>query len=131
MAEKKTGAGVRVKAGVLPEVRQIRRPDFTRKAADIEKAEAERVLLQDENAQSIQEEADAAAVAASLEAQDEDGSIDNLIPLFWEAVKNEDSKRARMFAEDIASHAERLACEAIQVAEMALKFTDTVEKGED
>ena len=75
MAEKKTGAGVRVKAGVLPEVRQIRRPDFTRKAADIEKAEAERVLLQDENAQSIQEEADAAAVAASLEAQDEDGSL--------------------------------------------------------
>ena len=65
------------------------------------------------------------------EAQDEDGSIDNLIPLFWEAVKNEDSKRARMFAEDIASHAERLACEAIQVAAMALKFTDTVEKGED
>lgn len=65
------------------------------------------------------------------EAQDEDGSIDNLIPVFWEAVKNEDSKRARMFAEDIASHAERLACEAIKVAAMALKFVDTVEEGED
>lgn len=65
------------------------------------------------------------------EAQDEDGSIDNLIPLFWEAVKNEDSKRARMFAEEIASHAERLACEAIQVAAMALKFVDTVEEAED
>lgn len=44
-SEKKTGA-VRVKAGVLPGVREIRRPDFTRKAADIEKAEAERVLTQ-------------------------------------------------------------------------------------
>lgn len=65
------------------------------------------------------------------EAQDEDGSIDNLIQVFWEAVKNEDSKRARMFAEEIASHAERLACEAIQVAAMALKFVDTVEEGED
>jgi len=65
------------------------------------------------------------------EAQDEDGSIDNLIPLFWEAVKNEDSKRARMFAEEIASHAERLSCEAIQVAAMAMKFVDTVEEAED
>jgi hypothetical protein len=64
------------------------------------------------------------------EAQDEDGSIDNLIPLFWEVIKNDDSKRARMFAEDIASHAERLACEAIQVAAMALKFVDTVEEAE-
>lgn len=65
------------------------------------------------------------------EAQDEDGSIDNLITVFWEAIKNEDAKRARMFAEDIASHAERLACEAIQVAAMALKFVDTVEEGEE
>ena len=65
------------------------------------------------------------------EAQDEDGSIDNLIQVFWEAVKNEDSKRARMFAEEIASNAERLACEAIQVAAMALKFADTVEEAED
>ena len=65
------------------------------------------------------------------EAQDEDGSIHILIPVFWEAVKNEDSNRARMFAEELASHAERLACEAIQVAAMALKFVDTVEEGEE
>ena len=78
MAEKKTGAGVRVKAGVLPGVREIKRPDFTRKAADIEKAEAERVLNQGESAADIaarQEEADAAAVAASLEAQEEGGAL--------------------------------------------------------
>ena len=51
MADKNTehrSGGVRVKAGVLPGVREIRRPDFTRKAADIEKAEAERVLKQGE-----------------------------------------------------------------------------------
>ena len=36
--------GVRVKAGVLPGVREIRRPDFTKKAADIEKAEAEKEI---------------------------------------------------------------------------------------
>ena len=46
MAEEKKTTGVRIKAGVLPEVREIRRPDFTKKAADIEKAEAERVLTQ-------------------------------------------------------------------------------------
>ena len=66
-----TGGGVRVRAGVLPEVREIKRPDFTRKAADIEKAEAERVLNQDD--------ADAEAVAASLEAQaqgDEESQLD-------------------------------------------------------
>ena len=58
--------GVRVKAGVLPGVREIRRPDFTKKAADIEKAEAERVLKQGEK----MDDADAAAVKASLEAQE-------------------------------------------------------------
>ena len=58
--------GVRVKAGVLPGVREIRRPDFTKKAADIEKAEAERVLKQGEDTDA----ADAAAVKASLEAQE-------------------------------------------------------------
>ena len=57
---------VRVKAGVLPGVREIRRPDFTKKAADIEKAEAERVLKQGEK----MDDADAAAVKASLEAQE-------------------------------------------------------------
>ena len=59
--------GVRVKAGVLPGVREIRRPDFTKKAADIEKAE------EDTDA------ADAAAVKASLEAQEaggEDAQLD-------------------------------------------------------
>lgn len=68
MAEHDSNTGVkavRVKAGVLPEVREIKRPDFTKKAADIEKAEAERVLNQDD--------ADAAAVEASLTAQSENG----------------------------------------------------------
>lgn len=65
MADKKE-AKVRVRAGVLPEVREIRRPDFTKKAADIEKAEAERVLNQGDAAS---DEAQAAAVAQSLEAQ--------------------------------------------------------------
>lgn len=63
------GGGVRVKAGVLPGVREIRRPDFTKKAADIEKAEAERVLKQGEGSDA----ADAAAVKASLEAQEAGG----------------------------------------------------------
>ena len=72
MADKNTEGrkgGVRVKAGVLPGVREIRRPDFTKKAADIEKAEAERVLMQGENTDA----ADEAAVKASLEAQAEGG----------------------------------------------------------
>jgi transcriptional antiterminator NusG len=67
--------GVRVKAGVLPGVREIRRPDFTKKAADIEKAEAERVLKQGEETDA----ADEAAVRASLEAQEaggEDAQLD-------------------------------------------------------
>ncbi len=59
---------VRVKAGVLPGVREIKRPDFTKKAADIEKAEAERVLNQGDAAV---EDAQAALVAQSLEAQEE------------------------------------------------------------
>ena len=62
--------GVRVKAGVLPGVREIRRPDFTKKAADIEKAEAERVLKQGE---TDTDAADEAAVKASLEAQESGG----------------------------------------------------------
>ena len=66
--------GVRVKAGVLPGVREIRRPDFTKKAADIEKAEAERVLRQDENTDA----ADEAAVKASLEAQQAGGEEQQL-----------------------------------------------------
>lgn len=79
MADKNTehrSGGVRVKAGVLPGVREIRRPDFTRKAADIEKAEAERVLKQGE---VDTDAADEAAVKASLEAQssgDEESQLD-------------------------------------------------------
>lgn len=79
MADKNTETSrgpVRVKAGVLPGVREIRRPDFTRKAADIEKAEAERVLMQDE---SVADMADAAAVKESLAAQEaggQDGQLD-------------------------------------------------------
>ena len=78
MAEKSLeprSGGVRVKAGVLPGVREIRRPDFTKKAADIEKAEAERVLKQGEETDA----ADEAAVRASLEAQEaggEDAQLD-------------------------------------------------------
>ncbi len=59
---------VRVKAGVLPGVREIKRPDFTKKAADIEKAEAERVLNQGDAAA---DDAQAALVTESLEAQQE------------------------------------------------------------
>ena len=51
--------------------------------------------------------------------------------MLWASVKEDDKKNARKYADDIASFAERLACEAIQVAAMALKFTDTVEEGED
>ncbi len=72
MADKNLGSrsgGVRVRAGVLPGVREIKRPDFTKKAADIEKAEAERVLMQGEDADA----ADAAAVAESLSAQEAGG----------------------------------------------------------
>ena len=47
--------------------------------------------------------------------------------LVWDAVKEDDEKEARAMAEEIASRAERLACEAIQIAAMALKFVDTVE----
>ena len=51
--------------------------------------------------------------------------------MLWKSVKEDDKKTARKCADDIASFAERLACEAIQVAAMALKFTDTVEEGEE
>ena len=70
--EKKTT--VRVRGGVLPEVQQIRRPDFTRKAADIEKAEAERILNQGDPAALIEQE-QAAAVAKSLDSQSGDGEM--------------------------------------------------------
>lgn len=65
------------------------------------------------------------------EAQDEGAEIDGFVSLLWDDVKADNAKGARMMAEELASHAERLACEAIQVAAMALKFVDTVEEGED
>ena len=68
---------VRVRAGVLPGVREIKRPDFTRKAADIEKAEAERVLNQGET--PGQDAADETLMAESIEAQEaagEEGQLD-------------------------------------------------------
>ncbi|SDZ84713.1 transcription antitermination protein nusG [Lachnospiraceae bacterium NK3A20] len=64
MADKKA---IRVKPGVLPEVMEIKRPDFTKKAADIEKVEAERVLNQGENLQDTAEES---VMAQSIEAQE-------------------------------------------------------------
>lgn len=69
MSEENTQAKAKIRAGVLPQVQEIRRPDFTRKAADIEKAEAERVLSQGDPAAS--DVAQAAAVAQSLKAQEE------------------------------------------------------------
>ena len=51
---------VRVRAGVLPEVREITRPDFTKRAAAIQGAEAERVLTQGdaEHAEQVIKEAE-------------------------------------------------------------------------
>lgn len=73
MADKKV---VRVKAGVLPDVMEIKRPDFTKKAADIEKAEAERVLNQGESAQDRAEEAVMARSIESQEGAGEEGQLD-------------------------------------------------------
>lgn len=53
--------------------------------------------------------------------------IENNYAHLWTFVKDDDTKYTRLHAENIASAAERLACEAIQVAAMALKFVDTVE----
>lgn len=74
-----------------------------------------------------------AAVLAeeAQEAAEESEIIHRKFDYLWKEVRSDNSKSAREYAEDIASHAERLACEAIQVAAMALKFVDTVEEGED
>ena len=69
MADKKE-AKVRVRAGVLPEVREIRRPDFTKKAADIEKAEAERVLNQGDAASDEAQAASSLMRVRSVMSQD-------------------------------------------------------------
>ena len=69
MAERNAGSkgGVRVKAGVLPGVREIKRPDFSKKAADIEKADEGRLLSKEADLTDAEQ---AAAVEASLEAQE-------------------------------------------------------------
>lgn len=64
------------------------------------------------------------------EASDESVFAEEAYNALWYAVKEDDAKRARHNAEEIASRAELLACEAIQVAAMALKFVDTVESME-
>ncbi len=71
MADKKETT-VRVRAGVLPGVRQIKRPDFTKKAADIEKAEAERVLKQGDG-DAVQDTAEAATVAEAIAREEAAG----------------------------------------------------------
>ena len=75
----------KLKPGVLPGVREIRRPDFSRRAEDIEKAEEARmqslareagaeegsdVLDGAHAAESLSDAEEAAAVAASLSAQE-------------------------------------------------------------
>lgn len=64
------------------------------------------------------------------EARDELSEVKRFYNLLWDAIKEDDTKRARRNAEEIAARAERLACEAIQVAAMALKFVVTVEEQE-
>lgn len=79
MAENKTSTA-RVRKGALPGVREIKRPDFTRKAADIERAEAERVLKQGDAMSPIagstpansQDASDEELMKQSQEAQEED-----------------------------------------------------------
>ena len=72
-------AKARLKPGVLPGVRQIRRPDFSKRAEDIEKAEEARMQMlaaeagaetADGAQESLADAEEAAAVAASLAAQE-------------------------------------------------------------
>lgn len=64
------------------------------------------------------------------EANDDNIEVKGFYRLLWDAVKEDNDSEARDMAEEIASRAELLACEAIQVAAMALKFVDTVESME-
>ena len=65
-------AKARLKPGVLPGVRQIRRPDFSVRAADIEKAEEARAMAETAEAgdagaadsSALEDAREAAAVAA-------------------------------------------------------------------
>lgn len=90
-------------------------------------------LARDEHGETFASMHEGAAVLKEEveEAKDDLIEANGFYRLLWDAVKEDDAKTARSMAEEIASHAERLACEAIQVAAMALKFVDTVEKGED
>ncbi len=87
MAERKktsgTGAAM-IKAGVLPSVREIRRPDFSKKAADIEKAGENRSKADDMldalngNDSDVRDAIDQGMVMASLEAQEGAGEDEQL-----------------------------------------------------
>ena len=82
----------RLKPGALPGVRQIRRPDFSKRAEDIEKAEEARMqalaveagaeagsdVLDGAAAESFADAEEAAAVAASLAAQEGASEEDQL-----------------------------------------------------
>lgn len=61
------------------------------------------------------------------EANDDNIEVKGFYRLLWDAVKADDESEALAMAEEITGRAEMLACEAIQVAAMALKFIDTVE----
>ena len=89
-------------------------------------------LARDEHGETFASMHEGAAVLYEEleEAKDELIEARSFCRLLWEAVKEDNAKEARTMAEEIASHAERLACEAIQVAAMALKFVDTVEEAE-
>lgn len=67
---------VRVRAGVLPEVREITRPDFTKRAAAIQGAEAERVLTQGdaEHAEQVIKEAESDGTEEKEAAEQLDAS---------------------------------------------------------
>ena len=79
-------AKARLKPGVLPGVRQIKRPDFSVRAADIEKAEEARALAESGQAgeadaaesSALADAQEAAAVAASLAAQEGASEEDQL-----------------------------------------------------
>lgn len=90
-------------------------------------------LARDEHGETFASMHEGAAVLYEEleEAKDEILEARSFYSMLWEAVKEDDAKAASEFAEEITGRAERLACEAIQVAAMALKFVDTVEEAED
>lgn len=90
-------------------------------------------MARDEHGATFASIHEGAAVLAeeAQEAAEEVEVIHRKFDNLWAEVRADNCKSAREYAEDIASHAERLACEAIQVAAMALKFVDTVEEEDD